>query len=126
MAAAKALRRNPRELAAAVVARLDLAGLAEPAQVAGAGFINIRLTNDWLAAQAEAAAPLINPAHHAQTIVVDYSAPNLAKEMHVGHLRSTIIGDAVARLLSAAGHHVRVATSIRFIPDPSPGSMGAS
>jgi arginyl-tRNA synthetase len=106
MAAAKRLRRNPRELAAAVIAQLDLAGVAEPAQVAGPGFINIRLIAGFLAAQADPAAPLVNPTPRPLTVVVDYSAPNLAKEMHVGHLRSTIIGDAVARVLAAAGHRV--------------------
>ncbi len=106
MAAAKALRRNPRELAGSVIAQLDLVGLAEPAEVAGPGFINIRLTAHFLAAQADSAAALVGPARQRQTVVVDYSAPNLAKEMHVGHLRSTIIGDAVSRVLVAAGHRV--------------------
>ena len=113
MAAAKRLKTNPRQLAEKVVAIAaagDLADMVEPLEVAGPGFINIRLKPDWLAGRLlEAAADErlgIEPAPRPQTVVVDYSAPNLAKEMHVGHLRSTIIGDALARTLDALGHHV--------------------
>ncbi|MFT5756173.1 MAG: arginyl-tRNA synthetase [Alteromonadaceae bacterium] len=110
MGAAKKLKTNPRELATQVVAHLDLDGIAEKVELAGPGFINIHLDKNWLAQQ------LINigddkklgvtPPNKPQTVVVDYSAPNLAKEMHVGHLRSTIIGDAVTRAIEFKGHSV--------------------
>jgi arginyl-tRNA synthetase len=106
MQAAKRLRRNPRELAAAVVAKLDLIGIADAVDVAGPGFINIRLSDALLADAVNPARPLLTPVVAPKTMVVDYSSPNLAKEMHVGHLRSTIIGDAMARVLAAAGHRV--------------------
>lgn len=105
MALAKQAKRNPRELAQAVIDQLDAADLVEPPEVAGPGFINLRITDTYIG-KALAAAGRIDPTEHPQTVVVDYSAPNLAKEMHVGHLRSTIIGDAIARVLSALGHHV--------------------
>jgi arginyl-tRNA synthetase len=105
MAAAKRTRQNPRALAEAVVARADLAGIAEAPEIAGPGFINLRLRPEFLAHRL-AAEPLLQPASPSERIVVDYSSPNLAKEMHVGHLRSTIIGDALARLLAALGHQV--------------------
>ncbi|MCJ7544151.1 MAG: arginine--tRNA ligase, partial [Phycisphaerae bacterium] len=118
MPAAKALGAKPADLAEKVLAQLgrggagDLSDLAEPPTVAGPGFINIRLKADWLARQLTAAA---GDDHlgaeragnkNRQTVVVDYSGPNLAKEMHVGHLRSTIIGDALARTLDFLGHRV--------------------
>ncbi|EGM78601.1 arginyl-tRNA synthetase [Rheinheimera sp. A13L] len=110
MAAAKLLKTNPRALAQQLVQQLDLAELAEKVEIAGPGFINVTLRKDWLAAQLVGASqnPRLtlsaNPAP--QTVVVDYSAPNLAKEMHVGHLRSTIIGDAVVRCLEFWGDKV--------------------
>ncbi len=106
MQAAKRIGRNPRELATAVVAKLDLDGIAEHVDIAGPGFINIRLSNTLLADAADPATPLLSAVATPKTMVVDYSAPNLAKEMHVGHLRSTIIGDAVVRVLSDCGHRV--------------------
>ena len=92
-------------------ARLDLGDVLEPPQVAGPGFINLRLRNDWLAEQLQAmarrrAARRQPPAEKPKTFVIDYSGPNVAKPMHVGHLRSTIIGDALARLLRFLGHKV--------------------
>lgn len=105
MAAAKQLKTNPRELATRLLEVLDLSDLADKLEVAGPGFINIHLKNAWLSVtvgRTSARQPTPNP----QTIVVDYSGPNLAKEMHVGHLRSTIIGDAVARVLEFQGHKV--------------------
>jgi arginyl-tRNA synthetase len=105
MAAAKRTRQNPRALAEAVLAKADLAELAGRAEIAGPGFINLTLNDDFLA-RALAASPLIEPASEPQNVVVDYSSPNLAKEMHVGHLRSTIIGDAMARVFEALGHRV--------------------
>ncbi len=110
MAAAKLLKTNPRALAEQLVQQLDLADMAEKVEIAGPGFINVTLRKDWLAAQLVGASqnPRLtlsaNPAP--QTVVVDYSAPNLAKEMHVGHLRSTIIGDAVVRCLEFWGDKV--------------------
>jgi arginyl-tRNA synthetase len=105
MAAAKRTRQNPRALAEAVVARADLGGIAAAPEIAGPGFINLRLDPAFLGS-ALADARLLESAAAPQRIVVDYSSPNLAKEMHVGHLRSTIIGDALARLLEALDHEV--------------------
>ena len=115
MGAAKKLKTNPRELATKVVAELDLGGIASKIELAGPGFINIHLDENWLAAQLNEVAKdkfigvaqrSVNADDKQQTVVVDYSAPNLAKEMHVGHLRSTIIGDAVVRALEFRGDKV--------------------
>ncbi|SEK33209.1 arginyl-tRNA synthetase [Colwellia chukchiensis] len=110
MGAAKKLKTNPRELAAKVLAELNLSGIAEKVELAGPGFINIHLDSNWLAAQLNHIASDkhlgVNQATKPQNVIVDYSAPNLAKEMHVGHLRSTIIGDAVVRALEFRGEHV--------------------
>lgn len=107
MAAAKQMGQNPRELAQAISAALDTSGMIANTEVAGPGFINIHLNPAWLAnAVAEFNPSQAQKVAQAQTIVVDYSGPNLAKEMHVGHLRSTIIGDAVVRVLEYLGHRV--------------------
>jgi arginyl-tRNA synthetase len=110
MALAKSVGRNPREVAAAIAERLDVAGVAGPPEVAGPGFLNLRLLPEYLSAAVGALAgdPRlgVGPAERAQTVVVDYSSPNVAKEMHVGHLRSTIIGDAIVRVLEHLGHRV--------------------
>ena len=103
MGAAKRAGRNPREVATEVVEQVDLSGVASQIEIAGPGFINITLEPTWLAQNTAAE---IAPAHPRRRIIVDYSAPNLAKEMHVGHLRSTIIGDALVRVLEAQGHDV--------------------
>ncbi len=107
MAAAKRAGRNPRGLAEAVVAALQADGVdavAERVEVAGPGFVNITLSPTFVAASLGAAG--VERTQRPERIVVDYSSPNLAKEMHVGHLRSTIIGDAMARILEALGHQV--------------------
>lgn len=109
MAAAKARKMNPRQLAEQVVAQLDLNDIASKIEIAGPGFINITLAPEFLAtlaAESAADAKLGVPLPAQQRVVVDYSSPNLAKEMHVGHLRSTIIGDALARVLRFLGHEV--------------------
>ncbi|NMP31963.1 arginine--tRNA ligase [Thalassotalea sp. M1531] len=114
MGAAKKLKTNPRELATKVVESLTpalvSAGIAEKIELAGPGFINIHLDKAWLANQLAASAKDkqlgVTQREVPQTVVVDYSAPNLAKEMHVGHLRSTIIGDAVVRALEFRGDKV--------------------
>jgi len=110
MALAKLLKMKPRDVAAAIIARLDVSDLADKVEIAGPGFINITLRREWVAAEIgriNADERLGVPqAAKPETVVVDYSAPNLAKEMHVGHLRSTIIGDALARMLDFAGHTV--------------------
>jgi len=106
MAAAKAMKTNPRELAQKIVGSLDLTGVAEKVDIAGPGFINIHLANDWLAQQLTVAAAEPSQHDNPQTVVIDYSSPNLAKEMHVGHLRSSIIGDAIARVLEYSGDNV--------------------
>jgi arginyl-tRNA synthetase len=106
----KALGKKPPDVAKEIVAALEATDVLEPPQVAGPGFINLRLKNDWIAAQVRAMAAddrlgvarLENP----RKFVVDYSSPNVAKPLHVGHLRSTIIGDALTRILRFLGHDV--------------------
>jgi arginyl-tRNA synthetase len=110
MAAAKALKKNPREVAQAVAAAVDLEPLAGPPEVAGPGFLNVRLHDDWIAAAlgallADEALGVVPP-EKPKTIVVDFSSPNVAKPMHVGHIRSTVIGESLARIFAALGHRV--------------------
>lgn len=109
MALAKALKQKPRDIADAIVAAVELDGIAEKLEVAGPGFINIHLAQDFLANQVaniNSSETLGYEKSEPQKVVVDYSSPNLAKEMHVGHLRSTIIGDAVVKTLEFMGNDV--------------------
>ncbi|HEX7237662.1 MAG TPA: arginine--tRNA ligase [Gammaproteobacteria bacterium] len=110
MGMAKTLKRPPRQVAEAVVAAADLADVCERVEIAGPGFINLTLKTPFLerglAALARDDRLGVPRAAVKDRVVIDYSAPNVAKEMHVGHLRSTIIGDALARLLELAGHEV--------------------
>jgi arginyl-tRNA synthetase len=110
MAVAKQRGVNPRALAQEVIAKLDVAGICEPPTVAGAGFINFRLKPAFVAGQIAAAAH--DPRHgvpvatQPRNVVIDYCGVNVAKPMHVGHIRSTIIGDCLARVLRFQGHRV--------------------
>ena len=110
MGLARVLGRAPRQIAQAVVDHLQVEDLCHPPQVAGPGFINFTVRPEVLAAEVQErldqprlGVPMAQPR---QRVVVDFSSPNIAKEMHVGHLRSTIIGDCIARLLSFRGHQV--------------------
>ena len=107
---AKKLGKAPRDIANEIVAHLDVADIAEPPTVSGPGFVNLTLRAQWIA---DAAAELLTdprlgtPAKpRPQTVIVEYSSPNIAKEMHVGHLRSTIVGDAIARVTEFVGDHL--------------------
>jgi arginyl-tRNA synthetase len=105
---AKTLRRAPRDVAAQILEHLPRAGVVERAEVSGPGFINLWLDSGFLSsALREIFADLgLTPTETPETVVIDFSSPNVAKEMHVGHLRSTIIGDALSRVFEAAGHRV--------------------
>ena len=110
MAVAKQRGENPRKLAEQVIAKLDVGSLSEPPTVAGAGFINFRLKPAFVVEQVTAASRDgrlgVVKVTQPKTIVVDFSSPNVAKPMHVGHIRSTIIGDCLARVSRFLGHRV--------------------
>ncbi len=110
MALAKSLKVNPRVLASQVADAVDLEPLAGPPEIAGPGFLNVRLHDAWmarsLADQLGAGFPGIVPPAQPRTVVIDFSSPNVAKPMHVGHIRSTVIGNSLARIFEALGHHV--------------------
>jgi arginyl-tRNA synthetase len=110
MSLAKEQGKKPRDVAQEIVDRLPLADVFEKPEIAGPGFINLRLRTAWIAGQVQAMAKDerlgVGLAKPAKTFVIDYSSPNVAKPMHVGHLRSTIIGDCLARLLRFLGHKV--------------------
>jgi arginyl-tRNA synthetase len=107
---AKKLGKAPRDIANEIVAHLDVADIAEPPEVSGPGFINLTLRAQWIA---DAATGLLTDPRlgtpvkpRPQAVIVEYSSPNIAKEMHVGHLRSTIVGDAIARVTEFVGDHL--------------------
>ena len=110
MAVAKACKENPRALAEQIIQQLDVTGICEPPTIAGAGFINFKLKPAFVAEQITGAARDerhgVPAATRPQTIVVDFSSPNVAKPMHVGHIRSTILGDSLARIGKFLGHRV--------------------
>jgi|SRR5450756_606977 len=107
---AKRLGKAPRDIAGEIVGLLHVGDICEPPTVSGPGFVNFSLRESWIAQAATEV--LADPrlgvpvAAEPKTVVVEYSSPNIAKEMHVGHLRSTIVGDAIARVNEFAGHHV--------------------
>lgn len=107
---AKQVGKAPRELAQEVVAHLNVEDICQPVEIAGPGFLNFRLKPEFLARSLQAAIGSdrlgIPKTQKPQRVVVDFSSPNIAKEMHVGHLRSTIIGDCIARILEFRGHEV--------------------
>lgn len=110
MGLAKRLRQQPRAIATQLIENLQLNEMCEPPEIAGPGFINLRLRREYLETQLKhiQADPRLGvpQTKHPQRIIVDFSSPNIAKEMHVGHLRSTIIGDSIARVLEFLGHDV--------------------
>jgi arginyl-tRNA synthetase len=107
LALAKKLGEKPREVAERIVEHLDLDGVAEAPEISGPGFVNLRLTSAWIAAELTGLDHRLGvPTQDRQVIPVDYSAPNVAKEMHVGHLRTTVVGDALVRTLEHLGHEV--------------------
>jgi arginyl-tRNA synthetase len=107
---AKRLGRPPRDIAAQLASHLADTDVCELAEVSGPGFINLTLRDSWIAEQASGqlrderlGVPAADPA---QKVVVDYSGPNVAKELHAGHLRATVVGDAIVRVLEHLGHEV--------------------
>jgi len=110
MALAKSLKAKPRDIAGKIVAALDVDELVEAPEVAGPGFINLTLRDEFVVAGVRCVVDDdrlgVEPAGSPQVVAVDFSCPNLAKEMHVGHLRSTVIGDCISRLLEFQGHQV--------------------
>ena len=110
MSLTKPLKSNPRAIATQIIDNLIIDEICETPEIAGPGFINLRLKTDYLQIQLQQILgderlniPKVNPK---QKMIVDFSSPNIAKEMHVGHLRSTIIGDSIARVLEFQGHEV--------------------
>lgn len=141
MKMAKQLQMPPQKVAQQILAHVDLEGMADLPKIQGPGFINITLTTDYVAKELDEAYhdPKLGvvPPSHPKRIVVEFSSPNIAKEMHVGHLRSTIIGDCLARLLAYIGHHVirlnhvgdwgtQFGMLINYIKTEHPGLIGGS
>jgi arginyl-tRNA synthetase len=110
MVAAKALKRNPREVAASILACLKVEDLCEPPSIAGAGFINFKVLNAAISYSVDSLGASgrlgVEQVSKPKTIIVDFSSPNVAKPMHVGHIRSTILGDSLSRIARHLGHHV--------------------
>ena len=110
MALSKKMGKNPREIATTIIENLDLSGMVAKAEIAGPGFINLWLNREWIASECEIAGEDsrlgVTKKDHPEKVIVDYSGPNMAKQMHVGHLRSTIIGDTLANLLTFLGDEV--------------------
>ncbi|MBQ1081140.1 arginine--tRNA ligase [Nocardiopsis sp. B62] len=109
LALAKRLGRKPREVSAAIMEHLDVTDVCRDVEVSGPGFINLTLREDWIADQTRQLLddPRVGvPVQERMNIPLDYSAPNVAKEMHVGHLRTTVVGDSLARTLEFLGHNV--------------------
>jgi len=106
----KKLGKPPRAIAEQIIQNLDIADICQPPQIAGPGFINLTIQPAYLEAQLSQIQTNsrlgVPTAKHLQRVVIDFSSPNIAKEMHVGHLRSTIIGDSIARILEFRGHDV--------------------
>src|SRR5215472_17623983 len=107
---ASKLGKAPREVAGEIISHLDVSDISEVPTVSGPGFVNFTLRSEWIAdatasllADPRLGTPLANVP---RTVIVEYSSPNIAKEMHVGHLRSTIVGDAIARVIEFAGHRL--------------------
>src|SRR5436190_21194068 len=110
MSLAKERKGNPRQLAQDVVTKLDVSAICEPVEIAGAGFLNFRLKQSAIAETLQAAArgehSFFETTRHPRTVVIDFSSPNVAKAMHVGHIRSTILGAALTNILRLLGHKV--------------------
>lgn len=107
LALAKQVGLPPREVAARILEHLDISDVAEAPEVSGPGFLNLTLRTTWVAAAVAGLDDRLGvPQQESAVVVIDYSAPNVAKEMHVGHLRTTVVGDALARTLEHLGHRV--------------------
>jgi len=110
MSLAKPLKQKPRDIAEKLVDNIDLSDICEPLEIAGPGFINIRIKADYISQKLlgnyQDKRLGVSKDPFPDKVIVDFSSPNIAKEMHVGHLRSTIIGDSIARILEFRGHDV--------------------
>ncbi len=110
MGLAKKARANPRQVAGEIISHLDVTGISAPPEIAGAGFINFRLLPEFLSGEAAQLATDerlgVEAAEVAERIIIDFSSPNVAKPMHVGHIRSTILGDCLMRVARFLGHEV--------------------